>query len=59
MRHQIFLPLLVLAAGMALPATAQNYPARPIRILVGPGPDGDYGGGLRGLAGPGQRGLAR
>ena len=39
MRHQIFLPLLVLAAGMALPATAQNYPARPIRILVGPGPD--------------------
>jgi tripartite-type tricarboxylate transporter receptor subunit TctC len=31
--------MVMLAAAMALSVSAQNYPTRPIRIVVGPGPD--------------------
>jgi tripartite-type tricarboxylate transporter receptor subunit TctC len=39
MPHKLNLPLMALAAAVVMPAMAQNYPAKPIRIIVGPGPD--------------------
>jgi tripartite-type tricarboxylate transporter receptor subunit TctC len=38
--HAFAVPLLALAAAsIALPTSAQTYPDKPIRIIVGPGPD--------------------